>query len=1172
MSVARRLLSEGRQQAGSLLILAVGLGLVSGFLIVWQSRLISQIINAAFMNQSTAQQLEGAFLTCFVIMGLRAAITWGSDGFAHQAAARIKRHLRQQLVSHLMSVGPAILLQAEDDEGHTGELANTALEGIEALEAYYRQYLPQLALAALVPLSLLIFIAPLDPLTGTILLVTAPLLPLFMYLIGNAAKNQTRRQWQQLSRMSAYFLEVLQGLTTLKALGRSREQANMIDQVSENHRRITMSVLRITFLSALALEMIATLGTAVVAVEIGLRLLYGRLAFEQAFFLLLLAPEFYLPLRLLGLQFHAGMAGVEAGKRIIELLYIPTTVQRAPLQEDGTHLKPRRMGPPKISFQHVRFAYRDGRTALDDINIDIPAGKVTVIVGESGAGKSTILAMLLGFFTPQKGCILVDGTPLDEMRRQDLVNNLAWVPQHPHLFQDSLAANISLGKPGASQEDIQNAAQLAHADDFIQALPLKYTTPIGERGVRLSAGQAQRVAIARAYLQDAPLLLLDEPGAHLDSQTDQLLLESLNNLMRDRTVIVITHQPFTNLHADQTIWIEDGRVIRIDQSCQEARPSSTRSQEAGESYPLTPDSALQEETDPEYELRKPSALMIIARLLRLLSPFKARVMLSILLGTLTIGSSMGLMATAAYLISKAALQPSIAELQVAIVGVRFFGLARGVFRYLERLMTHEVTFRLLGKWRGWFYRAIEPLVPAGTMHRHSGDLLQHIGGDVATLEDFYVRGFAPPLVAIMVGGAAFLFLAQFHITLALFLAGCLLVSGIGFPVIILILAQKPGRQLVLERARLNQVLVDSIQGMPDLLAFGQAERQLQKIRSRTESMGQVQGRLAVLNGFQAAAGRLLADLCLLGILWQAILLVIQGQLDGVVLGALALLAFSSFEAFFPLTQAAHHLSASLTAADRLFALVDTQPQVSEPAQPVTVPDKFHLQVHKLTFRYPQQTQDVLINLSFQLEPGGKIAITGTSGAGKSTFIQQLLRFWESPQGSIQINGVDLNHYAGDELRKRLAVLPQNPSLFSGTIYDNIRLAVPQANKDEVEKAAQRACLHDWIQSLPQGYQTWVGEGGLKLSGGQRQRIALARALLRHTPMLILDEPTAHLDAKTEQEVMQGIFQTVEENGSSLLLVTHNMTSLDRMDEILVLQNGAIFIKEKGRPVVALETS
>jgi thiol reductant ABC exporter CydD subunit len=436
------------------------------------------------------------------------------------------------------------------------------MEGVEALEAYFAQYLPQVALAAFIPLSILLLIFPLDPLTGLVFILTAPLIPLFMWLIGKAAESMTQRQWHTLSQLSAYLLDVIQGLTTLKLLGQSLHQSERIHKASEHYRDVTLRVLRIAFLSALVLELLSTLSTAIVAVEIGLRLLYARMGFQQALFILVLAPEFYLPLRLLGLRFHSGMSGTSAARRIFEILDTPLPqariVNEQTLPEHLLHIK----GNPGIRFEHVWHTYAArSLPAISDVSIEIPHGQVTALVGLSGAGKSTLAAMLLRFIEPDQGLIRVDGQLLENIPSAEWRQQLSWVSQMPTLFNASLAENLLLAKPGASAAELEAACQQADLLDFIQTLPLGLSTPIGERGTRLSGGQAQRLALARAYLRDAPMLILDEPTSSLDPLQEHRLLDSIHDLVHGRSTLLIAHRLNTVQQAGSIIVLEAGQVV-----------------------------------------------------------------------------------------------------------------------------------------------------------------------------------------------------------------------------------------------------------------------------------------------------------------------------------------------------------------------------------------------------------------------------------------------------------------------------------------------------------------------------------------------------------------------------------------------------------------------------------
>lgn len=551
MKLDRRLLEQAwgaRLQFG----LAVILGSLGGLVLVFQALLVSQIVAGVFLSGQTLLDVRSGLVRLLVLSMARAVLTWGSEVTARDVAARVKHALRQRLTWKLLTLGPAYVRGER-----TGELSNTIVEGTETLDAYFSQYLPQLAMAALVPLTILAFIFPLDLMSGLVLLLTAPLIPLFMVLIGDAASRLTQRQWVSLSRMSAHFLDILQGLTTLKLLGAGRAQAQTIAQIDEQFRKTTLGVLRVAFLSALVLELVATISTAVVAVEVGLRLLYGRLAFEQAFLVLLLAPEFYMPLRMLGARFHSGMAGVEAATRIFHILELPAHPW-APSRPGHLMLDL----CMDIRFHDVHFAYGDGeRDALRGLSMHIPAGRRTAIIGPSGAGKTTVAYLLLRFLHPDSGLISVDGIELESLDPASWRAQVAWVPQNPYLFNASVEENIRLARPHAPRELVVAAAEMAHAHEFIQALPQGYDTPIGERGARLSGGEAQRLALARAFLKDAPFLVLDEATANLDPEVEVQVQRALARLMEGRTALLIAHRLGTVRAADSILVMTAGRII-----------------------------------------------------------------------------------------------------------------------------------------------------------------------------------------------------------------------------------------------------------------------------------------------------------------------------------------------------------------------------------------------------------------------------------------------------------------------------------------------------------------------------------------------------------------------------------------------------------------------------------
>lgn len=552
---------------------------------------------------------------------------------------------------------------------------------------------------------------------------------------------------------------------------------------------------------------------------------------------------------------------------------------------------------------------------------------------------------------------------------------------------------------------------------------------------------------------------------------------------------------------------------------------------------------------------------VFARLLRLAVPVAGWIALAVALGAATLGSSIGLMGASAFIIASAALSPPISVLQVAIVGVRFFGISRGVFRYLERLISHRVTFGLLAEVRVWFYRAIEPLAPARLIDYRSGDLLARALGDVEALEDFYVRVLAPPLVAIVVSAGATLFLVRFHISLALILLGFLALSGIAVPLLTRWLGRPAEREAIQARAALQTHLVETVQGLPDLLAAGAAGRWQGRAAALNERLTTAQARQARVEGFSEALGAGLPWLCAAALLGRSVPLLAAGSLNGVQLTVVVLIALAAFEATAPLPATLQRLEGSLEAGRRLFELADTLPAVATPLSPAPLPSGADdLAVEGLYFRYAADEPPALDGISFALPAGRRVAIVGASGAGKSTLFNLLLRFWDYEEGHIRLSGVELRDLTPEDARSAFGTVRQAAYLFAETVRDNLLLARPGADDDALMAAAQTAQIAERITTLPEGLDTWIGEGGARLSGGERQRLALARALLGSAPILLLDEPAANLDALAGQAVMQATLAAA--SGRSLLLITHNLVGLEAFDEVLVLDRGRI--AERGR--------
>jgi len=528
----------------------VGIGVLVAVATIFQMVSLAKVVNLVFVEGGSLGDVKTPLSLLLAASVLRSVLLWAREVTAQRGAVRVKSELRERLFGHLMKLGPA---HAKGER--TGELATTATEGVERLDAYFARYLPQTVLSVVVPLLIVVYVFPLDRSSAVLLLATAPVIPVMMILVGSYAEDHMKLQWTALSRLGAGFLDAVQGLPTLKMFGRSGAEAEKVAAAGEEFRGRTMRVLKYAFLSGLVLEFMTAMAIALVAVTLGVRVVSGSMPFEEAFVVLLLAPEFYKPLRELGVHRHAGMEGSAAADRIFEILNTPLPVSRGP-KPGG--LDPRGL---TIEFSRVGYAYPDGdRPALSDLSLTLEAGTRTALVGRSGSGKSTLVNLLLRFMDPPCGEILANGVRVADLPVETWRENLALVPQRPHLFYGSVLENIRLAHPGASREEVERAAELAGAAGFIRNFPRGYETQIGDRGARLSGGEAQRVAIARAFLKDAPVLVMDEPTSSLDPGSEREIRAALERLARGRTVLVIAHRLNTVHGADRIAVLDGGRL------------------------------------------------------------------------------------------------------------------------------------------------------------------------------------------------------------------------------------------------------------------------------------------------------------------------------------------------------------------------------------------------------------------------------------------------------------------------------------------------------------------------------------------------------------------------------------------------------------------------------------
>ncbi len=560
-------------------------------------------------------------------------------------------------------------------------------------------------------------------------------------------------------------------------------------------------------------------------------------------------------------------------------------------------------------------------------------------------------------------------------------------------------------------------------------------------------------------------------------------------------------------------------------------------------------------------------MKLVWRLLGFMKPLRGWILISTMTGFSTVAAGVGLLGTSAYLIASAAFHPSIAELSVAVVGVRFLGISRGVFRYLDRLVSHHVNFRLLSILRIWFYDCLKLLAPARLIHYQRGDLLSRAIGDIDTLDQFYVRAVSPVISAIFATVGFSMLVGSWNVRLGWILAAGLSVTSFVLPALVYIFSRGPAKQLVDQRAILSQTMLDTLRGAAEIIVFQQQEEELTQINRVSLQTNRAQVGLAHSQGLSNGMNAVLTQGTVALMLLVGIPLVRTGELDGIMLAVIVLITMASFEISIPIAQAAQFWESSLQAARRLFEMADQQPAIIEPVIPVSVPEKPNILIRNLSFQYHGNLPLAADHLNIDIPYGRKIALVGENGSGKTTILNLLMRFWDCQPGEILIDGIPVQEFSPKELRQRIGYVSPGGAIFQTTLRQNLLLANPGALDADLLRVLDSVQLGEWVQTLPDGLDTWLGASGLTISGGQLQRIQLARGLLMDAPIYLLDEPTTHLDVETETRLIS-LFRSIFQN-RSLVWVTHRLVGLDWLDEILVLDNGRVV--ERGNQHTLLES-
>ncbi|GGZ20906.1 thiol reductant ABC exporter subunit CydD [Streptomyces avidinii] len=1153
----------------------VALGLAGAGLVVGQAMLIAEVVVGAFEQGLDGRALRTPLLLLAAVALGRGLIAWLTELAAHRAGAAVKSELRGRLLDRAAELGPGWLTGQR-----TGSLVSLATRGVDALDDYFSRYLPQLGLAVVVPVAVLARIVTEDWVSAAIIVVTLPLIPVFMILIGMATQSRMDRQWRLLSRLSGHFLDVVAGLPTLKVFGRAKAQAESIRKITDDYRRATMRTLRIAFLSSFALELLATLSVALVAVTIGMRLVHGELDLYTGLVILILAPEAYLPLRQVGAQYHAAAEGLAAAEEIFEVLETPATGPA------GTAELPAG-APLRIEIDGIAVRYEGrGEDSPRPVSLTVGPGECVALTGPSGAGKSTLLQVLLGFVTPTAGRVRVAGVDLAELSQEHWRDRIAWVPQRPHLFAGTIAENVRLARPGACDDDVAAALKDAGAWDFVSALPRGAQTPLGEGGVGLSAGQRQRLALARAFLADRPVLLLDEPTAALDGETEAGIVDAVRRLSAGRTVLLVVHRPALLAVADRVVTMAagDGPGALSGPSAGRALPrraaspvgaeflssgaSGDHASDAGDHAPdagewilgTAPERAWSGgpgpvpagvgaagSVAPHDPLRRVRA---VAR------AWQGRFRLGLLLGALAVGCSVGLMAVSGWLISRASEQPPVLYLMVAVTATRAFGMGRAVFRYAERLVSHDAVLRMLADLRVSVYRRLERIAPAGLREHRRGDLLARLVADADALQDYWLRWLLPVGTAVLVGTGSVAFTTWLLPEAGAVLAVGLLAAGIGVPLVSGACARHAERRLAPARGELATQVADLLTGTAELTVAGALEDRKGRARESDGLLTRIAARGSAAAGLGSGLSALLCGLTVVAAAAVASDAVHDGRLSGVAMAVAVLTPLAAFEAVNGLPLAVQYRQRVRRSAERVYEVIDATVPVAEPEQAAAAPaTPFPLRLSGLTARHPGQERAALRDMNLTLEAGRRIAVVGLSGSGKTTLAQVLLRFLDPAEGTYDLGGSDVRTLDGDDVRALVGLCAQDAHIFDSSVRENLRLARTGASEEQLREALAAARLLEWADGLPDGLDTLVGEHGERISGGQRQRLALARALLADFPVLVLDEPAEHLDLATADALTADLLAATE--GRTTVLITHRLAGLEAVDEVLVLDRGEV---------------
>jgi ATP-binding cassette subfamily C protein CydCD len=1138
-------------------LVAVGVGIARLALLGW---LLSRVIAR---DPLPALAIPAALALAAILA--RGALEYFRSMIAHHTAARVQAELRRVLYDHVTALGPAHFTRSR-----TGDVILSMVEGVQQLEVYFGQYLPQLGVAALTPILIFAGVAIIDRPIALVLLGAALLTlcaPAAWHRL-DSAKSLARSQ--AYAAFGADFLDSIQGLGTLKAFGQSGARARLLRARGHALFRSTMGVLGTNTLARGITDTGIALGAAVALGWGAYRVQSGQMTLGALLIVLMLGVEVFRPLRELRVLLHQGMLGISAARGIFALLDArPQVIEVAGATAGGAALA------PTVSFEDVRFAYPGGRRpAHASLTFDVKPGERVGIVGPSGSGKSTVAKLLLRFYDPQAGRVLVGGRDVRELPLDDLRGRIAVVNQDTYLFHGTVEQNLRMGKRDATPAELRAAARAANAEDFIDRLPEGYQTIVGERGVRLSGGQRQRIAIARALLRDAPILVLDEALSSVDAESEALIQDALDRLMRGRTTLIFAHRLSSVVGADRILVLGEGRVAESGTHAElMARGGDYYRLMAGQSQdgagraelvarpPSTREPEPSLEASADIAAEPPDGILsaegmgwraVLRVLLGLVSGYRGRLAATFALGVVRVVALIGVGVLSALVVRAVKSGAPFGGLLVALGVVAPLA---GVLHWLESWLAHDTAYRLLADMRLDMFTKLDVLAPAYLTRRRTGDLVGVATHDIELIEYFFAHTVTPAFVAVLIPAGVLATLGAFGWPMALALVPFLAYAALT-PVLARARIDHLGSRARELSGDLNAHAVDTVQGLGEIVAFRQTrERGLEQAGKSREFLA---ARLPFLRDLtlQSVRQEVATGLGGLTVVLVGAALAASGRLDTGILPLLTLLAMSAFVPVWEIAQVGRQLADTLGATRRVYAVHAEPVPVSDGPGVETAPSSAPaLEMASVSFAYPGRHRPALSDVSFAVPAGSTVALVGPSGAGKTTIASLFLRFWDPDRGVVRLQGADLRAYGLDDLRRRIALVAQDTYLFNDTLRGNILLARPEASRDELMAAVAKASLADLIEALPDGLDTLVGERGAQLSGGQRQRVAIARAFLKDAPVLILDEATSHLDAINEAAVRAAL--DLLSRDRTTVVIAHRLSTVRDADQIIALDEGRV---------------